>query len=79
MQNALTIGNAEQLYRDTHTIKGDVGYFYAKAAVDAATQLERSVRSGNFSTAGKELAELNIEIERLLLALDVLLRTELSQ
>jgi signal transduction histidine kinase/CheY-like chemotaxis protein/HPt (histidine-containing phosphotransfer) domain-containing protein len=54
----------------THTLKGALGGLQAKAAYEAALQLEKLARAGNLTDANQARASLESEIERLKWALD---------
>jgi HPt (histidine-containing phosphotransfer) domain-containing protein len=62
--DAVVRGEPEALAYAAHTLKGSVGTFCARAAVDAAAELERIGQSGNLSSADGALAALVNEIER---------------
>jgi HPt (histidine-containing phosphotransfer) domain-containing protein len=63
--DAIARGDAEALARGAHLLKGSVANFGARAAVDAAVQLEGIAKSGDLSIAGSALATLEKEIDRL--------------
>jgi CheY-like chemotaxis protein/HPt (histidine-containing phosphotransfer) domain-containing protein len=62
---ALKAGNADQVKRLAHTIKGAVGTFAAAPAYEAALRMEIIGKEGNLSTAGPAWEELQTVIERL--------------
>ncbi len=61
--------DAKALERAAHTLKGSVGNFAARAAVEASLRLEMIGRHGDLTQAKKALVILEEEIERLKLAL----------
>jgi len=65
MRDAVARGDAEELARGAHTIRGSVVNFRANAAIDAAAELEHLALAGNLSSADAALSVLEEEIERL--------------
>jgi HPt (histidine-containing phosphotransfer) domain-containing protein len=61
---AIQTGNASDLHRSAHTLKGSVANFVAEGARDAAMQLEMMGRSGNLSGAPARYATLVEEMRR---------------
>jgi HPt (histidine-containing phosphotransfer) domain-containing protein len=57
---------------DTHTLKGEVGNFGARAAFQAALKVEMLGRSGNLEGIEPAWAALEAEVQRLLPALTAL-------
>jgi len=60
---------ASALERAAHAMKGSVGTFSARAAMEAARELEERGRSGDLAGAEAALVKLEEEIERLMPAL----------
>jgi len=58
MRKALATGDAPTLERSAHGLKGSVANFGARAAVDAAFQLEQFGKAGKLDQAPPALAEL---------------------
>lgn len=77
MRDAVAGMNAAEIERAAHTIKGSVGNFAAKAAFDAALELERIGRDGTLDGAEAASAKLEEELERLKPALAALGREAL--
>ena len=65
ISGAIARGDTEALARGAHSLKGSVGNFGARAAVDAAVQLESIAKNGNLSIAGAAFATLEKEVDRL--------------
>jgi PAS domain S-box-containing protein len=72
IKEALSKGDANQLERVAHTIKGSVGNFAARPALEAAKRVEQIGRDGNMTDAEDACKALEEEIERLTPALAVL-------
>jgi HPt (histidine-containing phosphotransfer) domain-containing protein len=66
-----------EIERAAHTIKGSVGNFAAKAAFDAAMELERIGRDGTLDQAEAARVRLEDELDRLKPALAALGRDAL--
>ncbi len=77
VRTALTQGDAAQLNRAAHTLKGSVGIFGANAARAAAERLELLAEQGDLTRAGEAAAHLETELERLKPILRELERTHL--
>jgi HPt (histidine-containing phosphotransfer) domain-containing protein len=60
---ALAAGNAAELRRSAHTIRGAVTVFGARPAVAAAQRLEEAGRSGELAHAGDAVADLERALE----------------
>jgi signal transduction histidine kinase/CheY-like chemotaxis protein len=73
---ALADENCPELERAAHTLKSSVGLFGARAAADAAWRLETMGRDQDLAGAEDACAALEGELERLMLALTTLARTE---
>ena len=65
IRNALVEGNAEELGRCSHSLKGVLGFFAADLAFDLSFQLETAGDSGDLTTAEPILAQLESELHRL--------------
>jgi CheY-like chemotaxis protein len=76
IRQAITRGDSAALMRTAHTLKGSVGNFAAKAAVDLALQLEMMGRQGNLGGAPEAYSGLEKEIENLKLALEALTKEQ---
>jgi len=64
--------DAPGLEHAAHTLKGAVGNFFAKAAVEAALNMEKIGRSGDLDRADENLSCLQQQIETLKIALTTL-------
>jgi PAS domain S-box-containing protein len=73
LRQAAAAGDAETLHRQAHTLKGMVGHFGARAAIEAALRLEVMGRDANLAGAEEACAALAAEVERLRPALGRLL------
>ncbi|MDE2729685.1 MAG: Hpt domain-containing protein, partial [Gemmatimonadota bacterium] len=58
-------GNAADLRRHAHTLKGSAGVFKADAVVDAAQRLEKMGRDGDLDHAEEALSTLAHELDLL--------------
>ncbi len=72
MRLALDAGEADELSRGAHAMRGAVANFHAASAIAAAAAVERSAQGGDLAGATPELARLDAEIERLLPLLETL-------
>jgi CheY-like chemotaxis protein len=70
LADALARGDARQLARAAHTLKGSVSTFGARAAHAVAEQLERQGREGDLTHAADMAARLDRELQRLKSALE---------
>jgi PAS domain S-box-containing protein len=70
LAEALAKGDARQLARAAHTLKGSVSTFGARAAHAVAEQLERQGREGDLTHAAETAARLDGELQRLKSALE---------
>jgi HPt (histidine-containing phosphotransfer) domain-containing protein len=61
--------DAKAVQHASHTLKGSVGNFAARAAFDAALELENIGRSGDLSSAAAAAAKLSATVEQLAQAL----------
>jgi CheY-like chemotaxis protein len=69
MRQALDAGDRDRLYSIAHSLKGSAGNFAAAPTVQAAHQLERLCRDGQFELAGPAVAALAQNLEELAAAL----------
>jgi PAS domain S-box-containing protein len=69
IEEALAKGDARQLARAAHTLKGSVSTLGARTAREAAAQLELQGRNGDLSSAARTVARLDGELQRLRSAL----------
>lgn len=76
--DAIARGDAGALAFSSHALKGSVANFYAQAAVDAASTLERMARSGDIATAESVFTVLKAEIQQLREELKTLEEVSLS-
>jgi CheY-like chemotaxis protein len=65
VRQAIANGNANDLKRAAHNLKGSMAHFGAKPAFEAARKLEMMARNGILSGAAEACAELEKELERL--------------
>lgn len=65
IREAVKTGNAADLRRHAHTLKGSAGVFQAGATVDAARRLEKMGREGDLVGAEEVLEALAHELDRL--------------
>jgi HPt (histidine-containing phosphotransfer) domain-containing protein len=68
-RSALAAGEAAELRRAAHTLKGSAAVFGAQASVDAALALETMAREGKLGGAQEAIGRLEAELQRLLIAL----------
>lgn len=66
IREAIANGNALELERSAHKLKGSVGNFAAKAAFEAALKLEQIGRSGDISNVNEVYASLMKQMENLM-------------
>ena len=66
IREAIDKGDEKGLERSAHTLKGSVGNFFAKKAVDASLRLETMGREGALDEAPQAFEVLEKEIERLI-------------
>ena len=76
VREAVTRGDARALECAAHALKGSVGNFAARPAVDAALRLEHIGHCGNLTVAESAFRALQEEIERLKPALADLSKAE---
>jgi protein-histidine pros-kinase len=74
LEAAVAAGEAAKVEHAAHTMKGSVGNFGAKRAVEFARQLEQMGRSGNLTGAAGVLQKLVEELTRVNNALAVVAR-----
>jgi HPt (histidine-containing phosphotransfer) domain-containing protein len=72
IRDAIAKGDAENLQRAAHTLKGSVGNFAARAAFEAAERLELLGRAGDLTDADQAYAALEGALERFEQALTTL-------
>jgi two-component system sensor histidine kinase/response regulator len=72
LHEAITRGDAAQVYRLAHTLAGAVGIFGARPTLAAATRLEAMGREGKLAGAEEAWKRLNAELGRLKPALTAL-------
>ncbi|MYK97298.1 MAG: response regulator [Gemmatimonadetes bacterium] len=65
IREAVDGGNAADLRRHAHTLKGSAGVFKAETVVDAAQRLEKMGRDGDMDNAEAALSALALELDRL--------------
>jgi HPt (histidine-containing phosphotransfer) domain-containing protein len=70
MRAALTAGQAEELAKAAHRLKGTVGYLAAATAMDAVSRVERLGHAGELADAAAAIEQLEREIQRLKQALE---------
>jgi signal transduction histidine kinase/CheY-like chemotaxis protein len=66
LRGALERGDAAELTRAAHTLKGQADQFGARRAFEVALALEKRGRAGELEGAGPLVGELSVEYERLL-------------
>ena len=69
LKKAIEEGDATIVERAAHTLKGSVGAFSAKKALDTAFRLEKMGHEGNLEEATAEYSKLEQEVEELHTAL----------
>jgi len=74
IRTAISWTDNKALERAAHTLKSSVGNFGAKAAVDAAFQLEQMGRRGDFAHAEEVAGTLEQQITQVFSALDALIK-----
>jgi HPt (histidine-containing phosphotransfer) domain-containing protein len=72
LREALACGDSDAVARLAHALKGSVGNFAARHAVEAAQKLEMIGREGEVARGMEAYAELEAAIERLKPALRAL-------
>jgi two-component system, sensor histidine kinase and response regulator len=65
VREAVAAGDAEQLHRAAHTLKGSIANFGAPAAYDAAVVLEKIAKSGTMDDAPRSLEHLEHVVDKL--------------
>jgi CheY-like chemotaxis protein/HPt (histidine-containing phosphotransfer) domain-containing protein len=73
VRHAIAQGDGKALERSAHTLKGSVGNFGARAALDAAYALEQMGRNGDFARAQEVFDLLEQQVTLLFPALESLL------
>jgi two-component system sensor histidine kinase/response regulator len=79
LRAAVARGDSAGVYRTAHSLKGSVGNFAARPAVEAARTLEEMAHAGDLSRAPFVLADLESAMERLRPVLQALTREALTQ
>jgi two-component system sensor histidine kinase/response regulator len=69
MRHAIATSDSRTLKAAAHSLKGSVGYFFARSAFDRAFALERMGRDGDLSKAFEAFEALEEEMKRLVPAL----------
>jgi HPt (histidine-containing phosphotransfer) domain-containing protein len=69
IQAAIANGEADQLHRAAHTLKGSADIFAAKSVVQAAWEIECMGRDGQMEKAKAACEDLNRKIKQLMTAL----------
>jgi HPt (histidine-containing phosphotransfer) domain-containing protein len=72
IKNAITQKDSRALARSAHTLKGSVGNFAADFVYNIALSLEVMGRNNDMTDAEEAYIKLEIEIERLIQAFDML-------
>ena len=75
IRSAITSGNASDLQRAAHTLKGSIQFFGVKRSAAAAFRLETMGREQTLSGAQEAWVTLETEIERLMALLTDLIKT----
>jgi PAS domain S-box-containing protein len=65
IRQALAVGDADAVYKATHTLKGSAGNFGARAVLDVAQRLEARARDRDLAASEKVFAMLEEEVNRL--------------
>lgn len=65
LQDAIACGDAKEIERAAHSLKGSVGSFAAKAALNSALRLEQIGKSGDLTEALGAYTTLDAEIDEL--------------
>jgi len=73
IQTAIAAGDAEEVHRSAHALKGTVGYFGVPSIVEMAHQLERRGAEENLDNASELFAALQEQMQQLHRSLDQLL------
>ncbi|MBW3597391.1 MAG: Hpt domain-containing protein [Planctomycetes bacterium] len=69
IERAIADGDAAELQRLAHSLKGGIRFFGADAPAEAAWRMEQAGRDGDFSAAQKLMADLEGELHKLQAAL----------
>jgi len=64
VQRAIVGRDCKKLAETTHSLRGSLGNFGARVAIDAATRLERLAREGNLTDAPTAAEALAHEVRR---------------
>lgn len=76
IQTALDNGDAQQIQKSAHTLKGAVANFSAKEAYEKSLEIENNGRSGEIDTAKKNFEALQTIIAETKEALSLLTKEE---
>jgi PAS domain S-box-containing protein len=72
VRDAIARTDGQKLEREAHRLRGSIGNFHAKPAVQSALRLEKMGRSGDMVGAVDALAELEADLDALNLALSAI-------
>jgi HPt (histidine-containing phosphotransfer) domain-containing protein len=72
IREAISLRDSDKLYKSAHSLKGALGAIYAKAAFEAAMQLEIMGRTANWTDVDQRLRDLEREVDLLKPALNEL-------
>ena len=75
IRSAAASADAAAVSRSAHTLKGMIANFCAAEALDAARLVESIGRSGDLTTAPAAVAPLEVQLDRLIEALNAFLAT----
>jgi CheY-like chemotaxis protein len=75
LRQAVTEANAKEVERSSHSLRGSLAVFSARAAVEAAADLELAGRGGQLEGAADLLRQLEAQVEPLLASMNEFLRT----
>jgi len=73
IRESIDTGNAQQLYKSAHTLKGAVSNFSAQKAYDAALALEIQGKENTLENAGPSYDDLTARIDELITAMTLLM------
>lgn len=76
IRDGLDQSDAESVCQNAHTLKSMVGNFFAKPCFDAAYNIETLSRQGDLNGMDKALANLETEINRLIVALGQVVKND---
>ncbi|MGE5758372.1 MAG: ATP-binding protein [Sideroxydans sp.] len=78
IREVLASNEAETAERIAHTLKGIAGTLGAEFLQDRAEQLEREIREGSFGDLEPLLAQIDLEVERLITLIDQAIKARAS-